>query len=67
MTGIHIQALALQAQVFCHYAQILGMEAANKERESQGFALAYDEKAFHDQALGLDHLATCLRELSSWA
>lgn len=38
---IHAQSVAAQVTAF-------GMIAANKERESKGFALAYDEKAFID-------------------
>ena len=36
----------VQAQTVCAMAEIEAMKAANREREDQGKALAYDEAAF---------------------
>jgi hypothetical protein len=37
------------------------MKAANTERESQGFALAYPESIFNDASKDLEGIATALR------
>jgi len=45
------------AEVLAIQAEIEGMKAANKERESQGLALAYDESAFVQAANNLRTVA----------
>jgi hypothetical protein len=40
------KAAYISAQCVCAYSEIAAMEAANKERESKGFSLAYGEEAF---------------------
>ncbi len=54
------QAIAyLMAQVVCAQAEIEGMKAMNRERESQGYALAYDKEAFFNvpNKYGIHHNA----------
>jgi len=55
MTEYDIKRLAL---IFAIQAEIEGMKAANIEREAQGYALAYGEKAFADTAEELRVLAS---------
>jgi len=47
----------INAQVASMLAEMEGMKAANTERERDGFALAYDEKAFSSlpAEYGVDH------------
>lgn len=40
------RAAFLQAQAACALIEMEAMKAANKEREQQGYSLAYDEAAF---------------------
>jgi len=54
MSEYDIKRLAL---IFAVQAEIEGMKAANVEREAQGYALAYGEKAFAEAAEELKVLA----------
>ena len=45
-------AAYVYAQAVAALATIEGMKAANRERENQGYALAYDEAAFDTVAEG---------------
>lgn len=63
----HNEAAAfINSQVACALIEVESMKAANTERESQGYALAYDEEAFMAiiDKYGIDHNAvlTVLRE-----
>jgi hypothetical protein len=42
----NLKAAVLMARAASLQAEVAGMIAANIEQESQGYALAYDEKAF---------------------
>ena len=53
---------ALVAEMHSINASIEGMKAENTTRESQGYAMAYDDKAFNDAGKELEVIATRLRE-----
>ncbi len=44
--------------------KVEGMKAANKERESHGYALAYNEEAFEEQAEHMESLSMVMGHLS---
>lgn len=48
----HALALIAAAQ-----ARIAGMQAANLDRQMQGYSLAYDEEVFFEEAGSLEQLA----------
>lgn len=56
------QMYALVAEMHAINASVEGMKAANTERESQGYAFAYDESVFDDARKELEEIATALRE-----
>lgn len=51
------QLVAIMASIIAAQARIEGMKAKNTERESQGYALEYDEDAFFAEAARLDQLS----------
>jgi hypothetical protein len=55
------QMFALVAEMNAILVSVEGMKAANTERESQGFALAYPESIFNDASKDLEGIATALR------
>ena len=55
MNEYDVKRLAL---VLAVQAEIEEMKATNTERENNGYALAYDEKAFADAAKDLRELAS---------
>jgi hypothetical protein len=58
------QLVAIVANIVAAQARIEGMKAKNTERESQGYALAYDEDAFFAEANQLDQLSIEARNAS---
>ena len=54
MTPESIRCLALIA---ASQARVAGMQAFNAERQSNGYALAYDESAFLAESQNLENLA----------
>ena len=57
------QMYALVADMNAIIADIKGMEAANTERESHGYTLAYPESVFVNASKDLKDIATGLRLL----
>jgi len=51
------QLVAILALIAAANARIEGMKATNIERQANGYALAYDEQAFVDEAIALAELA----------
>ena len=51
------QLVAILAHVAAAQARIEGMKAENTERQSNGYALAYDADSFFAEAAQLDQLA----------
>jgi len=56
------QLYALVAEMQAVIVGVEGMKAANIERENQGYALAYDEKAFVDASVEIETLAARMRD-----
>jgi hypothetical protein len=57
------QTAATLAFITAAQARIEGMIALNKERESNGYAMAYDDAAFFEEAANLERLAhDCLNQ-----
>ena len=55
------QLYALVAEMHGVNAGIEGMKVANAERESQGYAMAYDEKSFNEAEKALCIIAERMR------
>jgi hypothetical protein len=53
-------AAYINAQATCAMIEAMGMQAENKQREIQGYSIAYDDKAFFDliEKYGIHHNAT---------
>jgi hypothetical protein len=45
-------------------SEVEGMKAKNKERESQGYSLAYGEEAFNEKANEMRSIGNYARELA---
>ena len=51
------ELVSVLAHIAAANARIEGMKAMNAKRESEGFALAYDEESFFAEAQALEILA----------
>lgn len=58
--GMLLQALA---DLCACGSEVEGMKAKNKERESQGYSLAYGEEAFQEKANEMRSIGNQAREL----
>lgn len=59
MSKPELEAAYIVSQSACAIIEAMGMVAANKDRESRGFAIAYDEGAFQEviEKYGIHHNA----------
>lgn len=51
------QQIEILAQVYAANARVLGMQAANFQRQAQGLSVAYTEDHFQGEAAHLEYLA----------